>query len=127
MKIFNFTIVLSLLATFANFAASREIDVTVTGKCTGSSGATYKLELSDEDNGRIDIEFDVYTALRNKAWNVVFQQNGKQVLNTSKRTGTTRGSFEVEKEVAGKIGDVVTVKATSTTTNDVCTATATFK
>ena len=54
-------------------ALAKDGDILVRGSCTGSS--TAKLKLS-EDDGRIEVEFEVDQNRNGVAWTVVLERNG---------------------------------------------------
>ena len=66
-------------------------DVRVAGTCTKAS--TSKLKLSDED-GRIEVEFEVDQNRRGVRWTIVLMQNGKSVARLTRVTKAPSGSFE---------------------------------
>ena len=57
-------------------ALAKEGDILVRGSCTGPS--TAKLKLSEE-NGRIEVEFEVDQNRNGVAWTIVLQRNGARV------------------------------------------------
>ena len=65
---------------------AKDGDVRVRGTCTKAS--TSKLKLSDED-GRIEVEFEVDQNRNGVRWNVVLLQNGKRIARMSR---VTRGA-----------------------------------
>ena len=72
-------------------ASAKDGDVRVAGSCSGAT--TSKLKLSEEDGG-IEIEFEVDQNRNGVRWTVVLQRNGTQV---GRRVAVTRGpsgSFE---------------------------------
>jgi hypothetical protein len=103
--------------------AAKDGDILVRGTCTKSS--TSKLKLSEED-GRIEVEFEVDQNRNGVRWNVVLFQNGKQLRRTTRVTRAPSGSFElrvVAPNTAGK--DTFRARATSPS-SEVCTARASF-
>ena len=98
-------------------------DVRVAGTCTKAS--TSKLKLNDED-GRIEVEFEVDQNRRGVRWTIVLMQNGKSVARLTRVTKAPSGSFEarvLRTDTAGP--DRFTARATSPS-KEVCTARATF-
>ena len=69
----------------------------VRGTCTQSS--TSKLKLSEE-NGRIEVEFEVDQNRNGVRWNVTIKRNGTAVASTSAVTRGPSGSFEVRRVVS---------------------------
>ncbi len=93
------------------------------GTCTASS--TAKLKLSDE-NGRIEVEFEVDQNRNGVRWNVVLRRNGAAVASTSAVTRGPSGSFTVRRVIANAPG-VDRVAATATrASGERCTAKTTF-
>jgi len=98
-------------------------DVRVAGTCTKAS--TSKLKLSDED-GRIEVEFEVDQNRRGVRWTIVLIQNRKSVARLTRVTKAPSGSFEARVLTADTAGpDRFTARATSPS-KEVCTARATF-
>jgi hypothetical protein len=76
--------------------------VTSSKSCVG--GGVAKLKAANED-GRIEIEFEVDVNRNNQRWNVVIKRNGAKVYSAAKRTAAPSGSFKSHKligNVAGK-------------------------
>ncbi len=74
------------------------------GKCSGP--ATWKLKLKNDD-GRLEIEFEVDQNVVGRRWNVVLKRNGRVVFRGVKRTLAPSGSFTARKLAAGPGGTVV--------------------
>ena len=72
-------------------ALAKDGDVRVAGTCTGST--TSKLKLSEEDGG-IEVEFEVDQNRNGVRWTVVLQRNGTQVGRRVHVTRGPSGSFE---------------------------------
>ena len=114
---------LGVLATAAPIAA-KDGDVLVRGTCTKAS--TSKLKLSEED-GRIEVEFDVDQNRNGVRWSVTLRRPATVLVRTTRVTRAPSGSFEVRRVVADRAGpDRITGRATSPS-GEVCTATATFR
>lgn len=122
------TLVTALVATVACLALAasafaKDGDVLVRGACT--AGTTAKLKLSDED-GRIEVEFEVDQNRSGVRWSVVISRNGQAVARTTAVTGGRSGSFEVRRVIANGAGaDRVSAVAT-TAGGGRCTASATW-
>jgi hypothetical protein len=119
------TAVLALIAvpTPAPAAPAKDGDVLVRGTCTGRSAS--KLKLSEE-NGRIEVEFEVDQNRNGVAWTVVLRRNGRRVVTATRLTRPPSGSFEVRRIVAdGPGADVVSARATRRS-GEACTARASF-
>jgi hypothetical protein len=115
-------IAVSALA-LAPAASAKDGDVRVTGRCTGA--ATSKLKLSEED-GRIEVEFEVDQNRNGVRWRVVLRRNGATFFTGTRVTRAPSGSFELRRLTADGAGtDVVSARATSPG-GQVCRATARF-
>jgi hypothetical protein len=102
-------------------AKSRE-DVEVAGTCTG--GSSSKLKLGDED-GRIEVEFEVDQNRNGVRWQVVLRRNGRVVRRLTRVTRGPSGSFEarmVARNAAGRDRFV----ATAARRGESCRAQAAF-
>ena len=102
---------------------AKDGDIRVRGTCTKSS--TSKLKLSEED-GRIEVEFEVDQNRNGVRWNVVLLQNGQRIARMARVTKAPSGSFEarvVAPNTSGK--DAFKARATSPS-GEVCTAQASF-
>jgi hypothetical protein len=102
-------------------AKDRE-DVRVAGTCTNASSA--KLKLSDED-GRIEVEFEVDQNRIGVRWNVVLRQNGRVVRRVTRVTRGPSGSFEARLLAANRAG-TDRFRATATRSGETCRAAASF-
>jgi hypothetical protein len=99
-------------------------DVLVQGRCTGAT--TSKLKLSEED-GRIEVEFEVDQNRNGVRWTVALRRNGRLAATVARVTRAPSGSFELRRLVANGPGaDVVSARATRRS-GEVCTARATFR
>ena len=74
------------------------------GNCTGP--ATWKLKLKNDD-GRLEIEFEVDQNVVGRRWVVVLKRNGRLAFRGVKRTLAPSGSFTARKLAAGPGGTVV--------------------
>jgi hypothetical protein len=113
--------VLALVA--ARAAAARDGDVRVAGVCTGPG--TSKLELSEED-GRIEVEFEVDQNRNGRTWTTVLHRNGVVVRRATRVTRPPSASFEFRAVVVNRPGNDRFV-ATGTTRGETCTARATWR
>ena len=104
-------------------AAAKDGDVLVRGTCTGSSSS--KLKLSEE-NGRIEVEFEVDQNRSGVRWSVVLRRPTAVVARATAVTRGPSGSFELRRVVADLAGsDRITARATRAS-GEVCRATAAF-
>ena len=98
-------------------------DVRVVGACTKAS--TSKLKLSEEDGG-IEVEFEVDQNRNGVRWTVVLTQNGKRVARLTRVTRAPSGSFKARIVARNTSGtDKFTARATRPS-GEVCTARASF-
>jgi hypothetical protein len=97
-------------------------DVRVAGTCTGHS--TSKLKLSNEDGGRIQVEFEVDQNRNGVPWNVALQRNGTQVASATATTRAPSGSFEFRRVIARASGSDRIVASATTASGERCSATA---
>ncbi len=127
MTMFRVTAVAALVAAAVSATApaalAKDGDRRVRGTCTASS--TAKLKLSDE-NGRIEVEFEVDQNRNGVPWKVVLRRNGTAVASTPAITRGPSGSFTVRRVIANAPG-VDRVAATATrASGERCSATTTF-
>ena len=116
-------VALAIALVSAPVGAAKDGDKLVRGTCT--SGATSKLKLSEE-NGRIEVEFEVDQNRNGVRWNVVIVQNGKRIARMSRVTKGPSGSFEARVVAPNQPGtDKFTARATRAS-GAVCTARASF-
>jgi len=102
---------------------AKDGDVLVRGTCTDST--TSKLKLSEED-GRIEVEFEVDQNRSGVRWSVVLRRPTTVLVRTTRVTRAPSGSFELRRVVADLAGrDRITARATSPA-GEVCRATAAF-
>ena len=114
---------LAVALTAAPAGSAKDGDVRVRGTCTKSS--TSKLKLSEED-GRIEVEFEVDQNRTGVRWNVVLIQNGRRIARMTRVTQGRSGSFEARVLAANRVGkDAFRARATSPS-REVCTASASF-
>jgi len=106
--------------TLGSPALAREGDVLARGSC--SAGSTSKLKLSEE-NGRIEIEFEVDQNRNGVSWKVVIARGGQRVATLTRTTRAPSGSFEARKVIANGAGTDV-VRATATRAGESCTVKA---
>ena len=83
-------------------------EVRVAGKC--GSGATSKLKLKNDD-GAIEVEFEVDQNRSGPAWKVTIVRERKVVVRPSATTSGRSGSFSVERKISDLDGaDLVTAR-----------------
>jgi hypothetical protein len=107
----------------AQATSAKDGDVLVRGTCTKASAS--KLKLSEED-GRIEVEFEVDQNRNGVRWAVVLRRPSRVLLRTTRVTRGPSGSFELRRVVADLVGrDRISARATSPS-GEVCRATAAF-
>ncbi len=110
------------LLLLAPTAGAKDGDVRVAGSCTKATSS--KLKLSEEDGG-IEVEFEVDQNRNGVRWTVVLARNGTQV---GRRIGVTRGpsgSFEA-RFVTGNAPGADRFVARATRPGERCAAQASF-
>lgn len=110
------------LAFAAPASGGGDREVRVRGTCTGA--ATSKLKLSEE-NGRIEVEFEVDQNVNGRRWRVTLKRNGVRVFRGIRTTQPPSGSFEVRRLVADRAGrETITARARALSDGQLCTARA---
>jgi hypothetical protein len=100
---------------------AKDGDVIRRGTCTGAS--TSKIKLSEED-GRVEVEFEVDQNRNGVRWNVAIFRNGSRIAHMTKVTRGPSGSFEARVLVPNRAGtDAFRARATRAS-GEVCTARA---
>lgn len=107
----------------AGTAAAKDGDVRVQGRCTGAS--TAKLELSEE-NGRIEVEFEVDQNRGGVPWKVNLKRNGSVFFRGKIRTRPPSGSFELRRLARNGAGPETIRARAKSPSGEICTATARF-
>ena len=104
-------------------ASAKDGDVLVRGTCSGAS--TSKLKLSEE-NGRIEVEFEVDQNRNGVRWNVTLRRGDARIARLVRTTRPPSGSFEARVVASNRAGaDTFRARAASPA-GEVCTARATF-
>lgn len=89
-------------APLATSATAKGGDATIrTGSCSGS--ADWKLKAKNDD-GRIELEWEVDSNRVGQTWRVRVRDNGVLVVATRATTAGRSGSFSVERRVADRAG-----------------------
>jgi hypothetical protein len=110
----------ALVAAPAGIA--KDGDILVRGTCTGAT--TSKLKLSEEDGG-IEVEFEVDQNRNGVRWYVTIFQNGTRIARMFRVTHGPSGSFEARIVASSRAG-ADRFQARATRPGQVCTARATF-
>lgn len=114
-----------LAGPVAGSALAKDGDVIRRGACSGSSD--WKLKLSDED-GRIEVEFEVDQNVVGDVWRVRIRHDGDLVFADRRTTKGASGSFEartVERDRAGD--DAFRARAVNTSTGETCVGRAVWR
>ena len=101
---------------------ARDGDVIRRGACSGNSD--WKLKLSEE-NGRIEVEYEVDSNRVGQTWQVRIVKNGNVIFDGSRQTRAPSGSFELRLVTSNTQGDDV-FRARATHAGEVCRGSATF-
>jgi hypothetical protein len=91
----------AMVLVAAPVGIAKDGDVIRRGNCTGSTD--WKLKLSEED-GRIEVEFEVDQNRNGVSWNVRLFQNGSQIARATRVTRGPSGSFEFRKVAPNTAG-----------------------
>lgn len=114
-------VMLAVAVAAAPAAFAKDGDLRVGGTCTRSS--TAKLKLSDED-GRLEVEFEVDQNRNGVPWKVVLRRNGVLVTSATAVTRAPSGSFELRR-VLGRAGATTRIAARATSpSGETCTVSA---
>jgi len=103
--------------------SAKDGDVLVRGSCTGST--TSKLKLSEED-GRIEVEFEVDQNRNGVRWTVTLRRPTALLVRTTRVTRGPSGSFELRRLVGNRAGSDRIIARAARSSGEVCRAAATF-
>lgn len=110
-------VVLVVAAGGAWWALDRDTETTQRGSCTN---ATYELSAEDEDGG-VEVTFEVQSAAPGETWQVVIEQDGTEIYSGN-RLSDEDAEIDVDVTVSAEDGSSFT--ATATPENGTpCTAT----
>ena len=104
-------------------SAAKDGDVLVQGACTGAT--TSKLKLSEED-GRIEVEFEVDQNRNGVRWTVTLRRPASVLVRTTRVTRGPSGSFELRRVVGNRAGPDRIIARATRASGEVCRAAATF-
>jgi hypothetical protein len=114
-----------LAGPVAGTAPAKDGDVIRQGACSGRSD--WKLKLSDED-GRIEVEFEVDQNVVGDVWRVRIRHDGELVFADRRTTRGPSGSFEVRIVEPDRAGDdAFRARAVNTSTGETCVGTAVWR
>ena len=88
--------------TVAPSALAKDGDVIKEGNCSGSTD--WKLKLSEE-NGKIEVEYEIDQNKVGQKWRVTLKHNGERFYRDVKETKGPSGSFEVRRVEPNLAGD----------------------
>jgi hypothetical protein len=103
--------------------SAKDGDVLVRGSCTGAT--TSKLKLSEED-GRIEVEFEVDQNRNGVRWTVTLRRPTALLVRTTRVTRGPSGSFELRRLVGNRAGSDRIIARAARSSGEVCRAAATF-
>lgn len=103
--------------------SAKDGDVLVRGTCTGAT--TSKLKLSEED-GRIEVEFEVDQNRNGVRWAVTLRRPTALLVRTTRVTRAPSGSFELRRVVGDLAGPDRIIARATRASGEVCRAAATF-
>ncbi len=99
-------------------------DVIKEGPCSGASD--WKLKASEE-NGAIEVEFEVDTNINGQNWQVRLSDNGTRIFQGTRTTVAPSGSFEVRVVTPNQAGpDKILGQARNNATGETCVGRVTF-
>jgi hypothetical protein len=114
----------STLAFTAPDASAKGVRVQTSGDCVARTD--WKLKAKNDD-GRIEVEFEVDSNRNGQRWAVTIKDNGTKVWSGRRTTKAPSGSFSVEKRIANRAGaDLIVATARNLRTGETCRATLTF-
>ena len=90
-----------------------------TGSCSGNSRAKIKAK---HDDGRIEVEFEVDQNRVGVPWKVRIRQNGRLVVNVTRRTRAPSGSVSVERRLRNRAGPDRFVARATRASGETCRA-----
>lgn len=96
----------TLGATGVAQAKGDDYRVIRTGSCSGN--ADWKLK-AKQDDGRIEVEFEVDSNLNGQTWGVRLKRDGNVFFTGTRTTQAPSGSFSVERKISNSAGDDVIV------------------
>jgi hypothetical protein len=114
---------LAAAATLAGVASAKSPEVIRTGAC--SNGADWKLKAKNED-GRIEVEFEVDQNVNGRRWNVSISRDGAVVFRGVRTTRPPSGSFSVNRRIANPAGSDRIVAVARTARGATCRGALTF-
>jgi hypothetical protein len=96
-----------------------------TGNCSKTSD--WKLKAKSEDNGRIEVEFEVDQNVVGQTWSNVIKDNGRIIFRGNRVTQPPSGSYSIELLTPNRPGnDVITAIARNRSTGELCSGSLVF-
>jgi hypothetical protein len=106
-------------------ATAKDGDIRKEGNCSGSTD--WKLKLSEED-GRIEVEFEVDSNVNGQEWRVTLKKDGERIYRRVKTTKGPSGSFEARKVTGDGSGtEHIVGKARNLNSDETCRGAADWK
>ncbi|HET6173673.1 MAG TPA: hypothetical protein VFD90_13750 [Gaiellales bacterium] len=112
-----FTVAAALGATTVQSASAKSgPGVRIAGTCSETSASKLKVK---QDNGRLQVEFEVDQNRVGVPWTVELRKDGRIVFKGTRTTIAPSGSFSLERRIAGTTGAIT---ASATRAGEGCTA-----
>lgn len=114
----------TVMVPLAPAAQAKGREVIRTGSCTG--GADWKLKVK-QDDGRLEVEWEVDSNRSGQVWRVRIRDNGVRVVATRATTRPPSGSFEVQRRIVDRRGtDRVVARSRHLGGGEVCRGVVSF-
>ena len=123
MRMLIILVALAAAAALPAVAPAKSPEVIRTGSC--SNGADWKLKAKNDD-GRIEVEFEVDQNVAGRRWNVVLRRDGAVVFRGVRTTRPPSGSFSINRRIANPAGSDRIVAVARTPRGAVCRGALTF-
>ena len=108
--------------TAAIASGDDDAEVRKAGTCSDSSSSKIKVK---EDDGRLEVEFEVDQNVVGDTWKVKFKDGSDVVFKGTARTKAPSGSFSLERKIDDRAGtDDVTAVGKNRSTGERCLAKA---
>lgn len=114
---------LAVAAALPAVAPAKTPEIIRTGAC--SNGADWKLKAKNDD-GLIEVEFEVDQNVNGRRWNVTITRDGAVVFRGIRTTRPPSGSFSVNRRIANPAGRDRIVAVARTPRGAVCRAVLNF-
>lgn len=108
----------TVMVPLAPSAQAKGREVIRTGSCSG--GSDWKLKVK-QDDGRLEVQWEVDSNRSGQVWRVRIRDNGVRVVATRAVTRPPSGSFDVERRIADRPGtDLVVARSRHLGEGEVC-------